>query len=282
MQDAPDANAVRLVINIDDIGMCHGANQAFAQLSRMGRCDSGSAMVPCPWFSEIVEMATADPSLKVGIHLTLNAEKPLYRWRPLTGSRQSSGLVDHDGYFWRSVPELRAHANPDAVEAELRAQINAFLYTGLQPSHMDAHMGAALAPEFFGIYVKLADEFNLPVLFPRSLAAFGARHNLGMVAADYLDGAAISRARSGKAVANQVLETPWHLRQPVEDRYRALLGAIGPGLNFMALHANMPGEIELIEPGSAAIRTEEFNYLAGDAFGAWLDKQTFLRGTLPA
>src|SRR5215204_5549441 len=96
-----------LVVNIDDIGMCHGANVAFLELSRLGACDSGSVMVPCPWFLEIAEASTSDPSLRIGVHLTLNAEKEFYRWRPLTNPGRSSGLVDGDGFFWRSVPELR-------------------------------------------------------------------------------------------------------------------------------------------------------------------------------
>jgi hypothetical protein len=33
-------------------------------------------MVPCPWFLEIADMATADPSLDLGMHLTLTAYGP--------------------------------------------------------------------------------------------------------------------------------------------------------------------------------------------------------------
>ena len=51
----------RVVIHQDDVGMCHGANVAFVELSRAGAVTSGSVMVPCPWFSEIAEIAAADP-----------------------------------------------------------------------------------------------------------------------------------------------------------------------------------------------------------------------------
>ena len=46
-----------VVIHEDDVGMSHGANAAFAELSAMGACSAGSVMPPCPWFPEAVEMA---------------------------------------------------------------------------------------------------------------------------------------------------------------------------------------------------------------------------------
>jgi predicted glycoside hydrolase/deacetylase ChbG (UPF0249 family) len=43
----------RVVVHQDDVGMCHGANVAFLELSRRGVVTSGSVMGPCPWFPEI-------------------------------------------------------------------------------------------------------------------------------------------------------------------------------------------------------------------------------------
>ncbi len=76
--------AKRVVIHEDDVGMSHGANTAFVELSKLGTCSSGSVMVPCPWFPEAAEIAAADPSLDVGVHLPLTSEQKPYRWRPLT------------------------------------------------------------------------------------------------------------------------------------------------------------------------------------------------------
>ena len=76
----------RVVIHQDDVGMCHGANTAFVELARAGAITSGSVMVPCPWFTEIAEIAAADPALDLGVHLTLTAEKAHYRWRPISGA----------------------------------------------------------------------------------------------------------------------------------------------------------------------------------------------------
>jgi len=55
-----DRTAQKLVIaHADDIGMCHGANTAFAAVVGKGFITSGSVMVPCPWFREIAEMRRA-------------------------------------------------------------------------------------------------------------------------------------------------------------------------------------------------------------------------------
>ena len=75
------------------------------------------------------------------MHLTLNSEKQPYRWRPLTNPPRSAGLTDEAGYFWSTVPAVRKHAAPEAVEAELRAQIDAALAAGIDVTHLDAPHG---------------------------------------------------------------------------------------------------------------------------------------------
>ena len=267
----------KLIINIDDVGMCHGANEAYLTLFRAGRCDSGSVMVPCPWFLEIAEAGARDTSLKLGVHLTITAEKPFYRWRPLTAPGPRSGLVDRHGFFWRSVPEVRQRADPQAVEGELRAQVETFLGAGLTPTHFDAHMGAVLAPEFADIAIKLGRDYDVPILFPRTIAGYGPIHNLGPLDPGFYDARARELDLAGTLLTDRVLETPWHERGPAKDRYSALFAEIGPGVNFMALHANAPGEIEAIEPASAKIRTDEFDVLRT---AAWMDDLPVRRGSL--
>lgn len=52
-----------VILHADDVGMCHGANVAYLDLFRAGRLDSGSVMVPCPWFPEIAAAARGDATL---------------------------------------------------------------------------------------------------------------------------------------------------------------------------------------------------------------------------
>ena len=133
-----------LILHVDDLAMCHGANRAYLELAAHGLVTCGSVMVPCPWFGEIAEAVAADPGLDLGVHLTLTSEWAHYRWRPLSTTRRASGLIDDDGYFWRDVASLRAHLVVEAAEAELRTQIDRAIARGMAPTHIDAHMAAAI------------------------------------------------------------------------------------------------------------------------------------------
>ena len=55
--------------------------------------------------------------------MTLTSEKEHYKWGPLARAGAASGLVDDNGFFFRDVSSVRRSAHPDAVEAEIRAQI---------------------------------------------------------------------------------------------------------------------------------------------------------------
>ena len=87
-------------------------------------------------------MAAANGALDVGVHLTLTSEKRPYRWRPLTTLSRSAGLTDELGFFWPDVASVRRNAVPEALEIELRAQIDTALAVGVDVTHLDAHMGA--------------------------------------------------------------------------------------------------------------------------------------------
>ncbi|MEL6890254.1 MAG: ChbG/HpnK family deacetylase, partial [Actinomycetota bacterium] len=175
--------AQRMVIHADDVGFCHGANVAFVELSELGTITAGSVMVPCPWFTEIASIAAADadsrePTLDVGVHLTLTSEHRWYRWGPVSQPSRLAGLTDDIGNLWSTVAEVRAHAHPDAVEAEWRAQLDRALDAGIDVTHLDAHMGAALAPEWCDRYVALGAEYGVPALITSTFAGYGPQNHL--------------------------------------------------------------------------------------------------------
>ncbi|MFL6972795.1 MAG: ChbG/HpnK family deacetylase [Xanthobacteraceae bacterium] len=152
-----DSRSQRAVIlHVDDLGMCPGANRAFLELAAAGQVTCGSVMVPCPAFRQIAEAATADPTLDLGVHLTLTSEWERLRWAPLSTRSKASGLIDDDGCFWRDVRALAAHLVVEAAEEELRAQVEHAFEAGIRPTHIDAHMGAAMLPDLLGIHLQLA------------------------------------------------------------------------------------------------------------------------------
>src|SRR5262249_3296264 len=136
-----------VILHVDDLAMCRGGNRAYLELARTGAVTCGSVMVPCPWVREIAEAAAVEPALDLGLHLPLASEWPHCRWRRLSTASHASGLIDGEGYFWRDVASLRAHLVPEAAGAELRAQIELAIAAGLRPTHIDAHMAAAILPE---------------------------------------------------------------------------------------------------------------------------------------
>jgi predicted glycoside hydrolase/deacetylase ChbG (UPF0249 family) len=258
-----------VVIHEDDVGMTHGANAAFVELSALGTCSSGSVMVPCPWFPEAVALAKADAKLDLGVHLTLTSEKQPYRWRPVTAPPRSAGLTDDLGYFWPDVPNAR-HAMPEAVEAELRAQIETAIAAGFDITHLDAHMGTALCPEFVEIYLALGRDYKLPILLVKDYNTFNPRSYSGAMTNDRYDSALAQARKLGFPVFEIVFETPWRRSTDAETAYREMFQSIPEGLTFLSLHFNQPGDFEVVEPAQAHIRTEEYALFKTTRIGEWV------------
>jgi predicted glycoside hydrolase/deacetylase ChbG (UPF0249 family) len=260
----------RVVIHADDLGMSHGANAAFAELSALGTCSAGSVMVPCPWFVELAAMARVNPALDIGVHLTLTSEMPGYRWRPLTRPPASAGLTDAEGFFHPDTATVRARADRAAVRAELQAQIDAAFGAGIDVTHLDDHMGALLAPEFVDLTVDIACDRRLPLVLCPSLAAYGGTHNL-VGADDRRFRREVDRAASrGQRIFDRIVETDWTRSGGADAAYRAMFDGLGHGLSFLALHFARPGDIEAIDPAGHPLRTEEYGLFATPAFAGFL------------
>jgi predicted glycoside hydrolase/deacetylase ChbG (UPF0249 family) len=153
-----DADVRLLIVNCDDLGACHAANVGCFEALRDGIATSATLMVPSPWSREAASRYRGED---VGVHLTLNSEWDLYRWGPIT---QAPSLLDGDGGFPRTVPEIWDHADLDEVRRECRTQIERAILWGFDVSHLDSHLSAMqLRPEFFDVYLELAVEFGLPV-----------------------------------------------------------------------------------------------------------------------
>lgn len=153
---APEARL--MIVNCDDLGFSHAANLGVFDALRRGVATSATLMVPAPWARGAAAEYRGED---VGVHLTLNAEYDLYRWGPIT---QAPSLLDGDGGFPRTVNDLWEHADLDEVRRECKAQIERAIYWGFDVSHLDSHMGTLqLRPEFFDVYLDLADEFRLPL-----------------------------------------------------------------------------------------------------------------------
>ena len=262
------------ILHVDDLGMCHGANRAFLELAAAGQVTCGSIMVPCPWFSEIAEAAAADAALDLGVHLTLTSEWDHYRWAPLSTRSKASGLLDPEGCFWRDVPSLAAHLVIAAAEEELRAQIERAIEAGVRPTHIDAHMAAAMLPDLLELHVRLARDYGLFPVLPRriSFAPDPAGYDRTIAALD----------RHGLPVVDEMRGTLALPEERLHAGYRRLIEELPPGVTHFALHCTAPGEIEAISPRHAPWRTNEYRLFATGTVARWCNEAGVARvGTRP-
>jgi hypothetical protein len=168
-----------VIISCDDLGSCHGATEGVYQAIRNGVATCASIMVPAPWARYAADQYNGED---IGVHLTLNAEHPLYRWGPLT---HAPSLLSGEGGFPRSVDDLWEHADSTEVLRECRAQIERALAWGIDVSHLAPHLTSiTLRPEFFDVYLELAVEFKLPIRLPSTISADAAGFPFRQLAAD--------------------------------------------------------------------------------------------------
>jgi hypothetical protein len=264
-----DANARVLVLHIDDVGMNHGANSAFLELMRAGHVTCGSVMVPCPWFREIAAVAAQDPSLDLGVHLTLTSEWPLYRWGPISTVDRASGLIDEQGCFPRNCLALRPQVKAKAAEIEFRAQIDRALDSGIDVTHLDAHMGSAVLPELVDVYIALGREYRLPVFLARELDSYTGVLKMGEIPPGLYEDRVAKLDAAGEPVFDRFRMTPWIALPEAEAKYREMIESLPAGVTYFGLHCNAPGEIESIVPPRAIFRTDEYKLFKSGAPMRW-------------
>jgi predicted glycoside hydrolase/deacetylase ChbG (UPF0249 family) len=157
-------DAKLLIVHADDLGMAHSVNAATIKAFESGLVNSGSIMVPCPWLPEIAAYARANTQADLGLHLTLTSEWTSFRWGPVMPKDRVSSLLDKDGYFYLTETEAASHANPKEVELEITAQIERARALGIQPTHLDSHMGTLYQnKELFEVFLRVARQNKLPV-----------------------------------------------------------------------------------------------------------------------
>ena len=150
----------QLIITGDDFGLAVPVNEAIEQAHRGGILTTASLMVGAEAASDAILRAQVLPSLKVGLHLVL------VEGRPILPPSAVPDLVDAQGEFSTHLVRagIKFFFRPRVkrqLEAEIRAQFDAFQKTGLALDHVNAHNHMHLHPTVLGLILKVGREFGL-------------------------------------------------------------------------------------------------------------------------
>lgn len=153
---------MKVLFNADDFGLTKGVTDGIIEAHVNGVVGSTTLMMNGKATDYAVAQAKAHPLLKVGIHLVLTWGRPI--------SKNVPELVDTGGCF-KYKNSYREFEAPDVheVKKEWRAQIEAFLATGLPLHHIDSHHHIHGWEPLKKIVVLLAREYNVPVRYVESL-----------------------------------------------------------------------------------------------------------------
>src|ERR671911_965288 len=161
----PD-DARLLLVNADDLGMCHAVNEAIIRSLEEGIVGSCSVMVPCPWALHALAWLQEAPDVAFGVHLTSVSEQPAYRWGPITCRTEVPSLVDEAGDFYPEarIDEFLEQVDVAELEREYRAQIERVLRFGLRPTPLDSHCAVhTRREEIFEMTLGLARQYGVPL-----------------------------------------------------------------------------------------------------------------------
>ncbi len=276
-----------VIFHVDDAGMSYESNQGAIQALDKGLASSVSVMMPCGWVPGFFDYLKQHPKTDAGIHLVLTSEWKTYRWPPLTGRDPAAGLYDEQGAYWPTVAQVVEHATPDGVEAEMRAQIARYRAFGLEPTHLDSHMGTLFEPKFLERYVKVGISEKIPILFPGGHASLieavnqipdsqrpliqqvGQQlWNAGLPVLDDLDGSSYGwNLPAGQAMTDE------NLRRYKTGKYIELLKAARPGLTYIIMHCTAPTDVFNQITSSGPTRQGDLLAMTDPVLRAFVEKE---------
>jgi len=247
-----------LITHIDDIGFCHAANAASFECLDLGAAVCGSILVNAPWFLEAAAICRDHPRYDVGVHLTLTSEYESYRWPAISSRESDTGLMDEQGYLWRTAREAVKNIPLQAAEIEMRRQIETALQAGIEVTHIDTHMGSVVHPKFLGSYLKLASEFELPAFLPNV-----TRERLMQISdPEFVDTYAqiIDQVNTASVpTLDEILIDTLHHEDSKIEYYKDLISHVKPGLTHLLFHPTKMGEeLAAITPESCAWRNADY------------------------
>lgn len=147
----------KLIVNADDLGLAPGVNQGIVHALTAGIVSDTTLMVNTDHTAAAVVLLRESGITAAGLHLNLTYGAPL-----LTATRVPS-LVDANGHFRRPAEASAAALVPAEAARELAAQVEKFLATGLELTHLDSHHHIHAQPALIDIVIDLARRLAVPL-----------------------------------------------------------------------------------------------------------------------
>jgi predicted glycoside hydrolase/deacetylase ChbG (UPF0249 family) len=270
-----------VLFHADDIGCCQASAAGYPDLVEFGLLSTAAVMVPCPWFPAVAAYCRANPdhpNLDLGVHLTLTAEYDDYRWGPISTRQATAGLMDGEGYFFRTSKEVGEHANPVAVKRELEAQIEQAIAAGIDITHIDSHMGSAMHPKFFGAYVELALKYRVPAFLIRWSEERMAQRGFDGEAAQAMYRIIDTAAEAGLPIFDNIIGIPLHAEPArIEDRMehaKQMIRDLPPGLNNFICHpVKDTPEVHQMAPDTGTRRAHDYAIFTSEEMRDFVKEQ---------
>ena len=248
-----DKNAKLLIIHADDIGIAHSINIASFDAYKNNAINSGAAMIPSPWIKEVAEFHKKHPNYDLGIHLTLTAEWKNYKWRGISPSNEIPSLLNEYNEFYDNTSDVNINANPEEVRKELQAQIDYARSLGINPSHIDSHMGAiAVNKDLWRVYIEVGHKNKLVSmatksrvfnLFDEDFPVPGYILPVNDIYMLYTEAERTSIEDSaGEDIANTLIVNDVYKYDDFFNLYSSKVKLLTPGLNVFLLHLGYDNE----------------------------------------
>lgn len=274
------ADARVVIFHSDDAGMSHGSNIGTIRAIEEGVCTSASIMMPCGWVPEFVKYVKENPDVDAGLHLTLTSEWDLYRWGPVAGDPAVPGLTDPDGYLWDNVRQVAENATPDEIEREIRAQIDKAIGMGIQPTHIDSHMGTLFArPDFVERYIKVGVEKRIPVLAIGGHMSY-ARQEQDVETVDLVKQLAEEVWNAGLPVIDDIHTASYDWKTgPKTERFVEMLRTLKPGITEVIVHCSGPTDVFPLITPSAPQRYADTEAMVDPALRKFIEEEGIILTT---
>ncbi|MCM2989901.1 ChbG/HpnK family deacetylase [Bacillus safensis] len=149
---------MRLIVNADDFGLTESVSRGIIKGMQEGIITDTTMLTNTRHFDRSIDLAKEAGIEAMGVHLNLTLLKPLL----VSGKVKS--IVDNKGSFYRKPSLIPSTFHKEEVRAELRAQIEKFLSSGLTLTHIDTHHGFSVVhAEMFQIIIELSKEYRVPM-----------------------------------------------------------------------------------------------------------------------